>query len=291
MSIRSSVAREYSDIAQMPVNGVTLDYVSRGDGPLVLCVHGAISDHRVWMPLSDDISRKRRFLAYDQRYFGPAEWPDGGEQFSLDTHVDDLVALIEAIDDGPVHLVTRSYGGEVGTYAALKRPDLFRSMVHYEPALSALVDALPGGPAAKRMLFGRFGPAAAAVQAGNLEDAGLRFLEAVFQLPHGGASELPEAEQEMFRQNGRTVPGYFALRRTALTCNDLARIKTPTMVVHGGMTDIFFEMIAEEMTRCQPNALRLSIEGTNHDGVYRKPDVFERMLDCFLDLVEQSGSP
>lgn len=275
------------DRSRIAVEGTSLRYVSEGTGTPILFVHGAISDHRIWEDFREPISLERRYIAYDQRYFGSDDWPDDGGNFSIETHADDLIAVAEALDDGPVHLVTRSYGGEVGVYAALKRPDLFRSVTHFEPALSTLVADIPGGAAARRALFGRFGATGIAVREGRLEDASLRFLEAVYDLPEGASADFPESTRQMLRENGRTLPGYFGLSRKAVGCDDLAGLKMPTLVVHGGATDVFFEMIAEEMARCQPNALRLSIDGTNHDGLYRKPETFATMLTSFLSMIER----
>ena len=53
-----------------------------------------------------------RYIAYDQRYFGPAPWPDDGKHFSLATHANDLAAFLRQLDVGPAHHVGWSYGAE-----------------------------------------------------------------------------------------------------------------------------------------------------------------------------------
>ena len=268
------------------VNGADLTYVSSGEGTPVIFVHGAISDHRVWLPMQESIAADYRFVAYDQRYFGTADWPDeAAADFSTDTHADDLIGLIEALDAGPAHVVTWSYSGDVATRAAVERPDLFLSMVHYEPAIGNLIDGLPGAAQATRRLFSRFGPAMGAVQEGRLEDSALRFLDAVFDLPEGGADNEPEPWPTIWRDNGRTVPPYLkAPAGDVATCEEAGTIRTPTLIIEGGETFTRYSMMAGALAACQPNAVLVTLSGVNHDGPYRKPEELAEMVTNFIAL-------
>jgi pimeloyl-ACP methyl ester carboxylesterase len=70
------------------VNGVRIQYLEDGSGEPVVFVHGAISDHRAWEPVRDEIARKYRFIALTQRYFGTGPWKDDGREFSVATFAD-----------------------------------------------------------------------------------------------------------------------------------------------------------------------------------------------------------
>lgn len=271
---------------RMEVNGTQLSYVEEGAGDPVVFVHGAISDMRVWDVYRPKIADERRFIAYTQRYFGTGDWSDKAELFSRETHIEDLIAFVEGLDAGPVHLVTWSYSGGIGTYAALRRPDLFRSMVHFEPAAAALLAKLPGGTVARTEMFKNFGPAMSAVKAEELENAALRFLEAVFKLPEGTADTEPEPWPTRWRENGRTIPPFLAMAPGApIACEELGALKIPTLVVQGQNTYARYSMIAEQLASCQANALLITMPGVNHDGPYRKPNEFAALIETFLALV------
>lgn len=271
----------------MPVDGAELPYVSAGEGTPVVFVHGAISDHRVWLPLKDGISGERRFVAYDQRHYGTSDWGEVAEDFSADVHADDLIAMIEGLDAGPVHLVTWSYSGDVGSRAALRRPDLFRAIVHYEPAIGSVTDGLPGAKAVTKDLFSNFGPAMKAVREKRFEDSALRFLDAVFELETGSADNEPEPWPTIWRENGHTVPIYLGQKPgDSVTCDKLSGLRVPTLVVLGTNSHPRYAMMAERVAACQPNAVLVTMEGVNHDGPYRKPNELAEMIDDFLDLVE-----
>lgn len=268
------------------VNGVDLNYVDTGEGTPVVFVHGAISDHRVWSPLQEIVSKTHRYVAYDQRYFGTGNWPDeDAENFSADTHAADLVALIEELGAGPAHVVTWSYSGDVATRAALQRPDLFLSIVHYEPAIASLIEGLPGAAQATRRAFAGFGPAMSAIKEGRTEDSALRFLDAVFDLPEGSAENEPAPWPTIWRDNGRTVPPYLkAPAGKIVTCELVATLRVPTLIVQGAKTFTRYSMMAEQLGLCQPNTVVMTLADVNHDGPYRKPQEFAAMVIDFISL-------
>ncbi|MFK7996310.1 MAG: alpha/beta fold hydrolase [Granulosicoccus sp.] len=272
---------------KMPVEGAELVYLSDGEGQPIVFVHGSISDHRVWEPMRETITKKHRYVAYDQRYFGEAEWPDVPERFANQTHVNDLIAFIEGLDSGPVDVVTWSYSGVIGIKAALARPDLIRALIHYEPSFSGPITSLPGAKAARSEYIGLFGPGIKAMRSDDLEAASLRLLEGVFRMPEGTAENEPERWQAIWKVNGRTLPLMFGSDNGApVTCDDLARLDKPTLVVTGSNTIIYWTMIGEQIAQCQPNALHLVMEGVNHDGPYREPQKFAAMINDFLNLVD-----
>ncbi|MEZ5478886.1 MAG: alpha/beta hydrolase [Thiolinea sp.] len=270
----------------MAVDGVTLPYVSEGKGSPVVFVHGAIADLRAWDAYRTIISEHHQFIAYSQRYFGTGDWPDQGENFQRATHIQDLIQFVEGLKLGPVHLVTWSYSGEIGVHAILQRPDLFLSAVHYEPVLDNLVAGVAGGANATHELFREFGPAVQAAQNQQPEDAALRFIEAVFELEPGKA--VGEAGEPMWRDNGRTVPPYLAMKPpAALDCQDLGKLAVPTLVVQGAESFTRFSMMAEEVAHCVANGLLVTMAGVNHDGPYRQPEKLAGLIKSFAALFDQ----
>ncbi|WP_181164698.1 alpha/beta fold hydrolase [Amaricoccus solimangrovi] len=275
-----------ADDGAMQVDGAELSYSERGEGRPVVFVHGALSDARIWDGYAGTIAAQGRFMAYTQRYFGTGDWPDKGERFSRETHVGDLIAFVEGLHAGPVDLVTWSYSGEIATYAALRRPDLFRSMVHFEPDVVALLDGLPGAAAANAQAESTLGPGIAALEADRPEEAALRFIEAVFRMPEGAAENEPEPFPAYWRENGRTLPFFVAMEPgPAISCADLGALRVPTLIVVGTDTLVSFAMEAEQLARCSGNALLTRMEDVTHDGPYRRPDRFAELILAFRAIV------
>lgn len=272
---------------EIAVGEALLTYEEAGSGPVVLFLHGAVSDHRVWGGIRDRVAERHRFVAYDQRYFGPAEWPDEAAGFSVATHAQDLAAVIDALDAGPVHLVTWSYGGLVGLHAAMRFPEKFRSITHFEPTVSSLHSGLSGERAAIAQKFSAFGPMAEALQAGKKEDAVRRLIEAAFRLEPGEAETHSDLAQQMWDDNARTLTPFLEAVAAVepIDCDGLARIEVPTLVMQGSDAYVLDAMMADEVVRCQPNAAGSVLEGTNHGGPVQDRAAF---IDAVLSFVEST---
>lgn len=271
---------------EIMVNEIPLQYDDTGSGDVVVFVHGAISDRRVWSKYKEIISAERRFIAYDQRHFGESTTEDENAIFSADAHADDLIGFIEMLDVGAVSLVAWSYGGDIAARAAIERPDLFRAIVYYEPDVNGLIAGLPGAERATSDLYNRFGPAMAAIEKGDLSAAALHFIDIVFLLPSGGANEEPQAWKSIWQENGRTLPAYLAAPAGNIaTCEKLSLIQVPTLVVAGSDGHVYDAMMAERVVECQPHALLVIMVGVNHDGPYRNPEGLAVKINNFLSLV------
>ena len=184
--------------------------------------------------------------------------------------------------------MTWSYSGEVATYAALRRPDLVRSMVHYEPAVFALLDGLPGAGAATAEFGATLGPVISALREDRSEDAALRLIEAVFRMPEGSANHEPEPFPTYWRENGRTLPLFLSMPPgDPLSCSDVERLDIPTLVVLGAGTHVQYAVMAERLARCSGNALLVGMKGVTHDGPYQNPERFGDLVMAFHTLVQR----
>ena len=269
---------------EVEINGVHLQYLDQGSGEPVIFVHGAISDHRAWEPIRDEIAKKYRFIALTQRYFGTGPWKDDGREFSVATFADDLAKFITSLDAGPVHLVGWSFGGQVAATAAVNNPSLIRSLMLYE---ASVISVLPAGSAegkAAREDRGRiFAPAVAASRADDPVKATRLLLEAVFQLPPGGSDREPQAFRTMWDDNARTTPLVFAAPPPPdLTCDELKNFTQPTLVMRGEKTQPSFVMINEAISKCVPGAVQVVLPNVNHDGPVRDPAAFSVTVIEFL---------
>jgi pimeloyl-ACP methyl ester carboxylesterase len=104
--------------------------------PVVVFLHGlGIVDHSglsftLGMPLAADAD----VLLYALRGHGHSETPPSG--YRLSDHVDDLVALLDAVGlTAPVHIVGCSYGGAIATLTAIHNPKRVASLFLLDPLL------------------------------------------------------------------------------------------------------------------------------------------------------------
>lgn len=100
------------------VNGVKLFYRDEGQGPAVLLVHGFPVSGEVWLPQLEELSQTCRVVVPDLRGFGNSEVPPG--PYTMETHADDLAALLDTLGIERVVLGGLSMGGYIA-FAFLRR--------------------------------------------------------------------------------------------------------------------------------------------------------------------------
>jgi pimeloyl-ACP methyl ester carboxylesterase len=269
---------------EVQVNGVRLPYVEQGTGEPVVLVHGAFSDLRIWEPLRHHFAERYRVIAYNQRYFGTTAWPDDGRNFSPSTHADDLAKLIRALNLGPVHLVTRSYGGLVATKMALENRSLVRSLTLHEPALLSVLPAdSEAGKAARVDRAKHANEAMAANKSGDTIKTVRLFFEGVYQLGPGGFDQMPQATRTMVLDNARTSPLIFgSLAQQLITCDALKTFGPPTLLTSGSSTHAYYRLIVEGVARCVPGAKQVAFPNLVHDAPSRDPAAFATAVLEFL---------
>jgi pimeloyl-ACP methyl ester carboxylesterase len=105
---------------------------------LVLCVHGMSGAATNWTDLLAELAPDYDGVALDLPGSGFSPPPRSAAGYSVSRLADTVVALIEALGRGAVHLVGNSLGGAVSVRAAARRPDLVRTLTLISPALPDL---------------------------------------------------------------------------------------------------------------------------------------------------------
>ncbi len=102
-----------------------------GGQPVVVLLHEGVADRRGWRQTADLLAPGLTVVAYDRRGYG--ETPPSPGPFS---HVDDLLAVLGQVADGPAWLVGASAGGGLALDATLTAPDRVAGLVLLGTAVS-----------------------------------------------------------------------------------------------------------------------------------------------------------
>jgi len=251
-------------VKQMSVNGASLSYVEQGQGVPVVFVHGSNADRRLWERQRETFAKKYRFIAIDQRYFGTGTWPDNGTKFSQATFIDDLRAFIQELNAGQVHLVGWSFSGGILLPLAVQHPELVKSVFVYEPAIGTMLtdpsELKALGEDRKEM----FGPAVAAVKAGDNAAAVRVFMDSV-NAQTGTFEALPLATRTIMLDNARMLPLLFAAPPPpSISCAQLGHIKAPVAIARGELTRPYYKIMADAASRCIPGSKLIVVPNARH---------------------------
>ena len=108
--------------------GCPLHYWSAGEAgaPVVLLIHGAGLDHRLWDPNVAAIAARHRVIACDVRGHGRSR--PMGAPFTVERVLDDLFAILDAEGAREAVLVGQSMGGNLAQAAVRQRPERVRAL-------------------------------------------------------------------------------------------------------------------------------------------------------------------
>ena len=108
------------------LNGGNIYYTESGSprGTPVIFLHGFPFSHAMWQPQVDVVAAAGfRAIAYDIRGHGLSDVGDG--QFTIEGHVDDLIALLDHLKISTTIIVGLSMGGYIALRALERAPKRF----------------------------------------------------------------------------------------------------------------------------------------------------------------------
>ena len=218
---------------RLRVNDYDMAYIEVGGGPPLVCVHGSLCDFRVWSPVLGPLSRRHRVIVPSLRRFFPEHWDGIGGGFTIAQHTADLIAFIEGVGAGPVHLLGHSRGGHLAFRVAQQRPDLLRKLILAEPGgdLDASL-AVTDTPVASRPQLGAHVTAAAEKIASGDIDGGLAYFWDAIE-GQGAWLRLTAAAKQGLRDNALTFLGQLNEARQPYSRADAEAIRAPTLFIGG----------------------------------------------------------
>lgn len=105
-------------------DGVNIHYVSKGEGPVILFVHGFPDFWYSWRDQMEALSNDFRVAAVDLRGYNLSDAPQGVEHYTYSKLVSDLVAVIDDLGVSSVNLVAHDWGAGISWQMAARHPEL-----------------------------------------------------------------------------------------------------------------------------------------------------------------------
>lgn len=107
--------------------GIKIAYFPEGEGEPLVLIRGYASAASLWYLQVPELSNCFKVITFDNRDTGNSDRVDA--PYSVADMAGDVIALIEQLNLGPVHLLGTSMGGMIAQQTALARPDLVKTLI------------------------------------------------------------------------------------------------------------------------------------------------------------------
>jgi pimeloyl-ACP methyl ester carboxylesterase len=201
--------------------------------------------------------------------------------YSIQDMANDALGVLDHLHINQAHLVGVSMGGMMGQRICITAPERALSLTSIMSSSGA--KGLPGPTSEMRRVL--FTPPAKPGTDAAYQHA-LRFVQALagpgFTHPEGSQERLV---QESLKRSSRPMGAYrqmLAAMADRARAGLLARITTPTLVIHGKADPLVPYACGEDTARRIPNAKMHGIEGMGHD---MPPGVLDNMMARLLPFL------
>lgn len=115
--------------AKITINHFTVSYTDEGpdDAPVIIFIHGFPFNKSMWNGQVEALTEDYRVIAYDVRGHGNSD--SGTEDFSIELFTDDLLTLMDALKIETAMLCGLSMGGYIALNAIINFPERFNALL------------------------------------------------------------------------------------------------------------------------------------------------------------------
>jgi pimeloyl-ACP methyl ester carboxylesterase len=219
------------------------------DGPLVVLVHGALGSGRSFDRVAAHLVPGCRVVHYDRRGYGTNANADG-VPVGVDRHIDDV---LEIVDGRQALVVGHSFGGVTAIGAAVRAPELVRSVAVWETSLAWIPE---WDDTVMRGILGGADP----------PDAALRMMLGERYVG------MDDAERERRLVDARAFVAEERSVRTGTPPYDVAALRVP--LVYGRSDVRVMPVVTAFLARTVADLELVTVPGAGHHAHRAAPDAF-----------------
>jgi esterase len=266
------------------VNDTEMAYIEVGKGAPLVCIHGSLGDFRSWNPILGPLSRHYRLIVPSLRRFFPEAWDGKGGGFTIAQHTADVIAFIDGLKLGPVHLMGHSRGGHIAFRVAGARPDLIKNLILAEPGGELDGSLMPANHGVSQATLNARSAsivqAAEKIASGDV-DGGLELFVDRIDGP-GTWAKRPAASKQSRRDNAHTLIGQVNEQRKPFTRAEAQAIRNPTLLIGGAKTPGMLPVVLKALAGAIPGAKSEMIPEATHVMFDQAPQRYSEIVVDFL---------
>jgi 3-oxoadipate enol-lactonase len=250
-------------MTQITVGDLNINYEIKGSGVPLLMIMGLSFSLRDWgKKFTDLLAQHYQLIFFDNRDAGftsPSPHP-----YSIVDMADDVAGLLDALNIPKAHVFGVSMGGAIAQQFALKYPDKLDKLM--------LGCTMAGGPCSQPGDI-------SGVMNGNL--LGVLFTPTFIQNHQQELAEFLSVTTPL-HSKGAALQRQLQAFATHDTCDTLADIKAPTLVITGDKDITIPPSNSDLLTAKIPNAKLEIIADAAHGFAYSHPEIAADLIHLFL---------
>jgi pimeloyl-ACP methyl ester carboxylesterase len=252
-------------------DGVRIACEVSGDGPSLVCVHGAGSARWSFDAVRPHLEASFTVIAVDRRGRGDSSDGDG---YELEREYEDIATVLRDAGDGAL-LLGHSYGGLVATGAARLLGRGVRRLVLYEPPM--------GGVLASSGTIDRW---ERLIHDGDRDLMMREFLREVAGYDDAQIDELARSPLwEARKRVTPTVPRELRAERAhRLDPGELGQVRAPALLLVGTESPDWAVQSIDAYAEALPNPQTRPLEGHGHSANVTAPELLAAELQRFLAI-------
>jgi pimeloyl-ACP methyl ester carboxylesterase len=115
--------------AYITTNGIELHYVTQGEGPLMLMVHGFPEFWYSWRHQIPEFSQNYQVVAIDLRGYNDSDKPQAQSAYVMDEFVKDIEGVVHGLGFDSCILVAHDWGGAIAWNFAYAHPNMVEKLI------------------------------------------------------------------------------------------------------------------------------------------------------------------
>jgi pimeloyl-ACP methyl ester carboxylesterase len=248
-----------------------ISYREKGNGGMLLFLHGNLGSSRSWAFQLEDFSKSWRVVAWDAPGYGQSD----DQEADIDTYAAALTAFLDTVSGAPVVLVGHSMGGTVGARFAALHPDKVSALVLScsHPGYAEPADAPMSEKFEKRMEeLKQFGREAYGFARARDLLPGFDETRPVFRY---AAEVAAETRPDGLRRASRMLQ--LADNRPLMK-----KLRGPILVLTGGIDKVVAPRLKADLLALAPYTRHVEMPGLAHAPYFQAPEYYNGLIRDFL---------
>lgn len=279
------------------LNGLKFHYVQKGEGDLIVFLHGYPFFGASWDKLLSHFSNTYHVVAPDNRGYNLSAKPEGAENYKIELLVEDVKALIKHFPaDKKVTLVGHDWGGALAWTTAQKYPELIDKVVVINaPPYNVLLHMIVNNEEQKKSsaymerlkspkvekVFAEHGPEMLwrygfdrGYANGHLDD---EFKQAFF-----AAWNQPGAHTGAVNWYRANVPAVADINDSSYWPSKMARVTVPSLLIWTENERTFVPAMLDVIPQYVDDLSITVIPGSGHSPFFDKPQDVIKAMEAFF---------